>query len=105
METLSYFLRVRCFTVSREGQPPKGNGDSTSLWEDSWVHLGSREGQPPKGNGDLELILDTVDEYSSSPERANRRKAMETTAQMAAKACFGQGPERANRRKAMETEP
>ena len=62
---------------SREGQPPKGNGD-LMLMVVLLVHaLTSREGQPPKGNGDRRSLW-TAELSLSCPERANRRKAMET---------------------------
>ena len=75
-EVSHYARRDNC--RSREGQPPKGNGDPGNFETKYLLAFVSREGQPPKGNGDSPLVELPVTERSSRPERANRRKAMET---------------------------
>ena len=45
------------YFTSREGQPPKGNGDLRSGGLAKNSRTQSREGQPPKGNGDSVMII------------------------------------------------
>ena len=65
-------------------------------------HAESRKGRTPKGIGD-EAVRNDLRFREESPERGERRKALETTAMSAALIGAALSPERGERRKALET--